>query len=126
MDMSCLPLRKAAIYGRDQVFGHVASGHGYQSRVKNGRWNIHEAERRKEIKEIIRPGNIDMYMAQEINYGNIELEIIGAALIFKCLKCARLPIFQDTRPISIRNHLSHAHRKFPAGGVICPYFQAAF
>jgi len=92
----------------------------------NDRWNIHGGERHTEIKEIIKPGNIDMYMAQEINYGNIELEIIGAALIFKCLKCARLPIFQDTRPISIRNHLSHAHREFRDGKVICPYYPSTF
>ena len=65
-------------------------------------------------------------MAQEISYGNIELEVIGEALISKRLKCTKLPIFQDMRPISIRNHLSHAHREFPDGGVICPYCPATF
>ena len=36
-----------------------------------------EEERYNAVKEIARHGNIDTYMAQEIRYGNIELEIIG-------------------------------------------------
>ena len=83
-----------------------------------------EEERYNEIKEIVRPGNIDTYMAQEISYGNIELEIIGGGCIFGCLKCTKLPIFQDMRPVSIRSHLSHARRKFPAGGGKWPYSPA--
>ena len=73
-------------YGRHQVFGHVAAEHGYPSGIKNDRWDIPEGERHKEIKEIIRPGNIDMYMAHEISYGSIALEVTGEALIPKCLK----------------------------------------
>ena len=65
-------------------------------------------------------------MAREIRYGNIELEIIGGECIFKCLKCTREPIFQDMRPVSIRKHLSHAHKECPPGRVICPYFPATF
>ena len=81
-------------HGRHRVFGHVASTHGYQSRIKNDRWNIPEEERHREETVINRPENIDIYMAQEISYGNIELEMIGEFCIFKCLKCTSLPIFK--------------------------------
>ena len=88
-------------YGWHQVFGHVASEHGYQSRIKNNRWNIPEDEQYKETKEATRPENIDMYMAQEISYGNIEFATIDGEFIFKCLKCST---FQDMRPLPIRRH----------------------
>ena len=65
-------------------------------------------------------------MAQEISYGNVELEIIGGERISKCLKCAREPIFQDMRHVSVRNRLSNPHKEFPPGRVICPYCPATF
>ena len=109
-------------YERRQVFGHVETEKGYQSRLKNDRRNIPGGERYNEEKVATKPGNIDIYTAQEISYGNIELELIGGECISKCLKCAENPIFQDMRPVSLRNRLSHARKECPPGRVICPYY----
>ena len=81
-------------HGWHQVFGHVASTHGYQSRIKNDRWNIPEEERRKEENIITRPVNIDAYMAQEISYGNIEVGTIGSFVSLNVLNVQDYQFFK--------------------------------
>ena len=66
MDLPCWQSRTMGGYGRNQVFGHVDAGHCYDSRPNHDRRGISEDGRYKAIGEVNKPGNIDIYMAQEI------------------------------------------------------------
>ena len=68
-------------------------------------------------KGVERHGDISNHMAQEISYGNVEMEIVGGWHIWKRTKCP----FQDMGHISLRGRLSHAHRECPHGRAICQY-----
>ena len=69
-----------------------------------------------------KPENIEAFIAQEIDYGNIELEMIGDIIIYHCTKCD----FQNMRPLSLRSHIGRMHKNCPPGRVLCPYCPGSF
>ena len=67
--------------------------------------------------------NIANKMAHDISYGNVEVDVIGGEIIYKCRNCAK---FRNVNPISVRNHIPHADKRCPTGRAICPYCPATF
>ena len=103
-------------YGRYQVFGHVASTRCYSTAKRNARRIIPYGEKHKEGEIETLPRNIDSSTAQDINYENIEPNVINDNIIYKCKRCTE---FKSENPISVRNHLPRAHKRCPAGRAIC-------
>ena len=110
-------------YGWCQVFGHVASTHCYSTAKNSDRWNIPNSEKHQEENTISYPENIDSIMANDVACENIEIELINNTTVYVCKQCTR---FRNTNPISMRNHLSHAHKKCRTKRTICPYCPATF
>ena len=51
------------------------------------------------------------------------MDVTGGEIIYKCKHCTK---FKNVNPISVRNHLSSAHKISPTGRSICPACAATF
>ena len=75
-------------------------------------------------KESGKPENLGTYIAQDIEYGNVELITTRGGKIY-IYRCTRF-VFRDMRPLSARGHTALMRKWCPTDRVLCPYCAGSF